>query len=88
MGNLPRELLTTCYVNSRGETVRSHFNRATENLAGKGQSGGTDGEGNGGGLYLAAAASVCLDAFTQANVNHNSASTSDPDIYGSYTTCS
>jgi hypothetical protein len=54
---------------------------------GKGQGGGTDGEGIGGGLSLAPQAAVCLDAFTQVNVKHNSASTSDPDISGSYTTC-
>jgi hypothetical protein len=30
MGNLPRELLITCYVNSRGESIRSQFNRAPE----------------------------------------------------------
>jgi hypothetical protein len=46
----------------------------------------SDGLGQGGGLYIQALASVSLDAFTQANVTHNSASTSNPDIFGSYTT--
>jgi hypothetical protein len=45
------------------------------------------GLGEGGGLYIDAAAAVCLDAFTQSHVQKNHASTSNPDIYGTYTTC-
>jgi hypothetical protein len=45
------------------------------------------GSGEGGGLYIDAAAAVCLDAFTQSHVKSNHASTSDPGIYGTYTTC-
>lgn len=47
--------------------------------------GGIAGRGVGGGLYIAPAAIVSLDAFTQSNVINNTASTSDPDIFGSYT---
>jgi hypothetical protein len=53
-------------------------------IGGGGSAGGVE---LGGGLYLAAASSVCLDAFTLSHFYHNSASTSGPDIYGSYTTC-
>jgi hypothetical protein len=45
-----------------------------------------DGVGEGGGLYFASGASVFLDSFTNANVTNNSASTSHPDIYGSFKT--
>jgi hypothetical protein len=45
-----------------------------------------DGVGEGGGLYLASGASVFLDSFTNTNTTHNSASTSHPDIYGSFKT--
>jgi hypothetical protein len=48
---------------------------------------GSNGLGEGGGLYMDPAASVCLDAFTQASFKNNTASTSNPDIAGSYTTC-
>jgi hypothetical protein len=48
---------------------------------------GVAGLGEGGGLYIDTLASVCLDAFTLARVTHNSASTSYPDIFGSYTVC-
>jgi hypothetical protein len=48
---------------------------------------GPGSRGEGGGLYIATSASVCLDAFTLAHVSHNSASTSYPDIFGSYTLC-
>jgi hypothetical protein len=30
---------------------------------------------------------VCLDAFTQAHVKNNHASTSDDDLFGAFTTC-
>lgn len=49
-----------------------------------GGSGYHSGLGEGGGIYIKSAALVYFDAFTQANVNHNHASTSDPDIYGSF----
>jgi hypothetical protein len=50
-------------------------------------SNGSAGLGEGGGLYIDAAAAVCLDAFTQSNVQKNHASTSYRDIDGAYTTC-
>ena len=49
--------------------------------------GGSAGQGIGGGLYLASGGIVCLDVFTQAHVKKNHASTSNDDIFGSYTTC-
>jgi hypothetical protein len=52
----------------------------------KGKNGLLTGQGVGGGLYLSSAALVSLDAFTLAHVKGNHASTSDHDIYGSYTT--
>jgi hypothetical protein len=43
---------------------------------------GLPGLGEGGGLYIDALATAYLDAFTQANVINNTASTSDPNIHG------
>jgi hypothetical protein len=77
------------YVGS-GATVSLHNCTVTQNSAigGKGGTdGGIDGLGEGGGLYLANLASVCVDAFTVANVVRNKASTSGKDIYGPYTIC-
>jgi hypothetical protein len=48
---------------------------------------GSPGQGEGGGLYIDPLASVCLDAFTLANILNNTASTQDPNIHGSYTIC-
>lgn len=45
---------------------------------------GSGGAGEGGGLYIDPAATVSLNAFTVANVLNNTASTSDPNIHGSY----
>jgi hypothetical protein len=61
----------------KGVTVE--HNRA---IGGEGDDGGI-----GGGLYLASGGSAYLDAFTQANVKHNDASTSNDDIFGYYTVC-
>jgi hypothetical protein len=74
-------------VSLTGTTV--DYDTAKGGAGGKGVKGhpsGNPGLGVGGGLYIQALASVSLDAFTQANVTQNSASTSDPDIFGSYTT--
>jgi hypothetical protein len=65
-----------------GSTIT--HNDADEGAAG---AGGSDGQGIGGGLYLAAGGIVCLDVFTQIHVKHNHASTSNDDIFGSFTTC-
>jgi hypothetical protein len=61
----------------------------SNNSATGGVAGGTtatDGLGKGGGLYIAALASVSLDDFTVANTINNTASVTDPNIYGSYST--
>jgi hypothetical protein len=50
-------------------------------------SNGSPGLGEGGGLYIDAAAAVCLDAFTQSHFKKNHASSSFPEIDGTYTTC-
>jgi hypothetical protein len=47
--------------------------------------GGIDGLGIGGGLYLAAGGTACLDTITVVKKNH--ASTSIDDIFGAFTTC-
>jgi hypothetical protein len=74
-----------------GGTASLHNSTVTGNkaLGGHGGGGGTSaGLGEGGGVFIAPAASVCLDAFTQANVNNNAASTADDNIFGTFTTCS
>jgi hypothetical protein len=65
-----------------GSTVTD--NTATGGAAG---SGGSAGLGVGGGLYLADGGAACLDAFTLAHVTGNHASTSDDDIFGTFTPC-
>jgi len=45
---------------------------------------GLSGIGEGGGLYIGTLATVYLDAFTQTNVISNTASTSDPNIHGTW----
>ena len=59
-------------------------NSATGGIAG-GRTA-SDGLGEGGGLYIAALASVSLDVFTAAHIINNTASTAYPNIYGSYST--
>jgi hypothetical protein len=73
-------------VTLTGITISS--NTAQGGNGGKGSAAaynGQDGVGKGGGLYIASLATVGLDAFTVAHINHNHASTSNDDIYGSYT---
>jgi hypothetical protein len=74
-------------------TVRISGSTITRNTA-KGGSAGTaskgiakaaEGVGQGGGIYIASGAVAGLDAFTQANTQGNTASTSDNDIFGSFT---
>jgi hypothetical protein len=50
-------------------------------------SGGSAGQGVGGGAYFATGGTVCLDAFTVANIIGNTASTSNNDIFGAFTIC-
>jgi hypothetical protein len=63
-------------------------NTATGGAAGQPIQGqkAKDGVGEGGGLYLASGSAVSLDSFTKNHVTNNTASTSHPDIYGSFKT--
>jgi hypothetical protein len=45
------------------------------------------GRGIGGGVYFASGASVCLDTYIASNIDGNTASTSNNDIFGKYTLC-
>jgi hypothetical protein len=65
-----------------GSTVTS--NSATGGAAG---SGGSAGQGIGGGAYFADGGPSCLDAYTLAKILGNAASTSDYDVFGSFTIC-
>jgi hypothetical protein len=70
----------------RGCTVTG--NTASGGAGGKSPGGnlppGVKGAGRGGGIYISSASSAGLDAFTLANTKNNTASTSDNDIFGSY----
>jgi hypothetical protein len=71
-----------------GGSIVMHNDRVTENAAqggAGGSRGASTGVGEGGGLYINALATLDLDAFTLANIINNTASTSNNDIYGSYT---
>ena len=59
-------------------------NQATGGAAG---TGGSIGQGIGGGAYFAAGGDVCLDLFTETNIDGNSASTSNNDLFGTYMIC-
>jgi len=68
-----------------GGTVALSHDTVTGNAAQGGAGGGNSGGpglGEGGGLFIDPAAIVSLDAFTQANVTGNTASTKDPNIHG------
>jgi uncharacterized protein (TIGR03118 family) len=80
-------------VNAGGNTATFHTDTISHNSAslgagGAGTSVGQAGIGEGGGLGIETAATVCLDPLTQANVTMNSASTVDPDIHGPWQSCS
>src|SRR5262249_49432610 len=64
-----------------GSTVTG--NSATGGAAGI---GGSAVQGIGGGAYLPRGGTVCLDASPVANIPGNTASTSNNDIFGVYTT--
>jgi hypothetical protein len=68
-----------------GGEVTMEDGTVTGNAGNGGYSPVAPGMGEGGGLYIATSAAVSLDAFTLANVLNNTASTSDPNIDGSYT---
>jgi hypothetical protein len=78
------------YVGGGTVTIRSSTfdsNNAQGGAGGvgyKGSGSGDKGLGVGGGIYFDPAADVGLDAFTIAHVKKNRASTSDPNIHGSY----
>ena len=57
-------------------------NAALGGAAGPHGGPGSPGLGEGGGLFIDPTAVVSLDAFTQANVTGNTASTKDPNIHG------
>jgi hypothetical protein len=61
-------------------------NSANGGAGGRGSSNGDSGVGEGGGLYISAAAFVEIDAFTQSNFKKNHASTDSFEIFGSYST--
>jgi hypothetical protein len=50
-------------------------------------SSGSAGLGVGGGVYFATGGSVCLDQYTVSNIDGNTASTSNNDIFGVFTIC-
>jgi hypothetical protein len=67
-------------------TITIHDSTITLNDAqGGAGAGGGSGQGKGGGLYIDPAAGVGLDAFTVAHLLGNAASTSNDDVFGSYT---
>jgi hypothetical protein len=73
-------------VTLRGTTITQ--NSAIGGAGGSspgGQPKAPNGSGYGGGIYIDSIASVGLDAFTRANTRTNTASTSDNDIFGSFT---
>jgi hypothetical protein len=70
-------------VYAAGGTITLRDDSVTGNAAGGGY-GYALGLGEGGGLYIDPTAAVYLDAFALANILNNTASTSDPNIHGSY----
>jgi len=77
-----------------GGTVTLRGNTITHNVAQRGVAGNNsnrafvqpvDGTGRGGGIYIAEGASAGVDSFTQENTKSNTASTSDDDIFGTFT---
>jgi hypothetical protein len=69
-------------VTVTGSTITG--NSATGGAAG---SGGSAGQGIGGGVYFATGGVACLDLFTSMNISGNSATTSNDDVFGGFTTC-
>jgi hypothetical protein len=67
-----------------GGTITLRNDTVTGNAALGGSGARVPGAGTGGGLYIASAATVYLDAFTLAHTINNTASTSNNDIFGSY----
>jgi hypothetical protein len=65
-----------------GSTINA--NQATGGAAG---SGGADGQGIGGGAYLATGGVACLDLYSVAHIFGNTATTSNNDVFGDFTIC-
>jgi hypothetical protein len=78
----PANAGTAATLTVTGSTITD--NQATGGAAG---SGGTAGQGVGGGAYFASGGVVCLDAFTQAHVKNNHASTGGDDLFGTFNPC-
>jgi hypothetical protein len=75
--------------NDGQSTLTVTSNTVTGNSATGGAAGGgaSAGQGIGGGVYFASGGVVCLDLYTVAHILGNTASTSNNDIFGVYTTC-
>jgi hypothetical protein len=72
------------YVSGGTATLTNVTVSSNSALGGRGKYFPGPGLGEGGGLSINTAATVHLDAFTVANIVNNTASTSDPNIHGSY----
>jgi hypothetical protein len=74
--------------NDGSSTLTVTVSTVTANSASGGAagSGGSAGLGKGGGAYFATGGHVCLDLFTSQNIDGNTASTSNNDVFGSFTT--
>jgi hypothetical protein len=70
-----------------GTVTITHSDVTTNSAKGGmgGSKGGSDGHGIGGGVYITPADGVYLDDYTATHTKKNTASTSNPDIFGSYT---
>jgi hypothetical protein len=68
-------------------TVTGSTVTANQATGGAARAGGRTGLGEGGGAYFASGGSVCLDMFTKKHISGNTASTSDNDVFGVFTTC-
>jgi hypothetical protein len=76
----PQNAGTPATLKVTGSTISS--NQATGGAA------GSAGLGVGGGVYFASGGVVSLDSYTVANIFGNTASTSNDDFFGDFTTCS
>jgi hypothetical protein len=82
LSTIPLNAGTPTTLTVTGTTITD--NSATGGAAG---SGGSAGTGVGGGVYLAAGGVACLDLDTVEALLSNTASTSNDDLFGIYSTC-
>ena len=68
-------------------TVTASSVTSSSATGGAAGSGGSAGQGVGGGVYFATGGVVCLDLFTSMNIDGNTASTINNDIFGVFTIC-